>query len=100
MRAYRREHGIPVSDVAALLHRSGECNCGAYIAADQRHDIEQLFPDWLESTIRPLEAEARRRGITRCIWGERNDTARLAALELDDAPMCSDCQLSLDEAPA
>lgn len=40
MRAYRREHRIAVSDVAALLHRSGECNCGAYIGKDERADLE------------------------------------------------------------
>jgi 3'-phosphoadenosine 5'-phosphosulfate sulfotransferase (PAPS reductase)/FAD synthetase len=100
MRAYRREHRIAVSDVAALLHRSGECNCGSYIGKDERADLEALFPDWVDAVIRPLEAEARDLGVPRCVWGERLDTGRAGARgaieEVDDAPLCSDCQLSLE----
>lgn len=102
MRAYRREHAIPLSDPAAILHRSAECNCGAYIGKDERQDLETFYSDWVDATIRPLEAEARALGIPRCIWGERSDTGRPGArgTALDgveeDLPMCHDCQLSLD----
>lgn len=102
MRAYRREHDVKVSDVAALLHRSGECNCGSYIGKNERRDVLALYPDWFAETIAPLEAEAAELGIPRCVWGERADSGRegargaVAEDELDDSPMCSSCQLSLE----
>lgn len=126
MRAYRRDHSIRVSDVAALLHRSGECNCGAYIAKDERDDVLALFGDWYAGVIAPLEEEARALGIPRCVWGERADSgrpgARGAAEERDDGlvylpgladyvagthepdlvededelPLCSDCVLRFE----
>lgn len=100
MRAYRREHRIPISDVAALLHRSGECNCGAYVAKHERADILRLYPDWYAELIAPLEAEARDLQIPRCVWGERLDSDRAGARGAvdDDLPMCSDCQLAFDTA--
>lgn len=106
MRDYRRTNRIAVSDVAALLHRSGECNCGAYISKDERQDVLALFPDWYEATIAPLEREAAELGIARCRWGERVDSGRPGArgnVELateDEALMCSDCpaQLALESA--
>ncbi|HMJ02954.1 MAG TPA: phosphoadenosine phosphosulfate reductase family protein [Conexibacter sp.] len=79
MVAYRQEHGIPQSDVAALLHRSGECNCGAYMSVGEIQDVRALFPDWHRDTILPLEAEARAAGLPRQVWGERVDTGRAGA---------------------
>lgn len=79
MTAYRAEHRIPTSDPAALLHRSGECNCGAYMSTGELADVVALYPDWHQDTIVPLEAEARARGIPRYIWGERSDTGRPGA---------------------
>lgn len=99
MRAYRRDHDIQLSDVAALLHRSGECNCGAYVGRDERDDLLALFPDWYEQVIAPLEAEAAALGIPRCRWGERADSGRVGARGVparDDLPMCADCQLRLE----
>ncbi len=79
MVAYRAEHSIPTSDVAAMLHRSGECNCGAYMAAGELEDVLALYPDWHAEIIRPLEEEALEAGIPRHIWGERTDTGRPGA---------------------
>lgn len=76
---YRRRHGIPQSDVAALLHRSGECNCGAYMSAGEVQDVRALFPDWHAATIAPLERRARRLGLPRHVWGERTDSGRPGA---------------------
>lgn len=91
MREYRQQHGLPQSDVAALLHRSGECNCGAFAAPGEREDLQQFYPQWFEENIAALEREAEARGIHFCKWGQRHR---------DDAPedagaMCSDCQLRL-----
>lgn len=95
MRAYRFDHAIPESDVAALIHRSGECNCSAYATADERDELQALFPDWWEERIAPLEAEAEALGIPSCRWGEGRD--RTMRLE-EDSPMCSDCQLRIEAA--
>lgn len=94
--AYRKRHQIPQSDVAALLHRSGECNCGAFADPSERHDLQTLFPDWWEQTIAPLEHAAAERGITPAKWGSgRPDSQPIP----DTGPMCSDCQLKFDLAP-
>jgi 3'-phosphoadenosine 5'-phosphosulfate sulfotransferase (PAPS reductase)/FAD synthetase len=92
MRAYRAEHALPQSDVAALLHRSGECNCGAFAAPGEREDMEQLYPTWFDERIGAIEREAVALGIPRCRWGDR-------AYEVpseDAGPPCSDCQLRFD----
>lgn len=92
MRAYRVEHGLPESDVAALLHRSGECNCGAFAAPGEREDLQQLYPEWFAATITPLEQRAAELGLPGCVWGQRpHETAAPAG------PMCSDCQLRIDD---
>lgn len=79
MVAYRRQHGVPISDATALLHRSGECNCGAYMSAGELADVVEIYGDWHRAIIRPLEEEAVEFGIPRCVWGERTDTGRVGA---------------------
>jgi 3'-phosphoadenosine 5'-phosphosulfate sulfotransferase (PAPS reductase)/FAD synthetase len=67
MRRYRRRHRIPESDAAALMHRSGECNCGAFAsAAQERATLKALYPDFFRG-IEALEAEAA--GLRWCRWG-------------------------------
>jgi 3'-phosphoadenosine 5'-phosphosulfate sulfotransferase (PAPS reductase)/FAD synthetase len=90
MTAFRLRHGLEQSEVAALMHRSGECNCGAYAAPGERDMIRSLYPTWWEQRIAPLEAE------TGQVWGERRDERPVEA-----GPMCSDCipgQMDLEEA--
>jgi 3'-phosphoadenosine 5'-phosphosulfate sulfotransferase (PAPS reductase)/FAD synthetase len=99
MRAYRSRRKLPEGDVAALLHRSGECNCGCYAKPGEREELRSLWPGWFETTIGSLEREAHAAGLPRCEWGD----ARGSAPVLGDAPgpMCTDCQLrfeALDEA--
>lgn len=89
MREYREEHRLPQSDVAALIHRSGECNCGSFAAPGEREMLASLWPEWFERTIVSLEREAAEAGIPACNWGQRPG-------EIEDAgPLCSDCQLRL-----
>lgn len=69
MRSYRQEHCIPESPAAALLHRSGECNCGAFANANgEREMLKALYLDWFAG-IEALEAEARAAGVRWCRWG-------------------------------
>jgi 3'-phosphoadenosine 5'-phosphosulfate sulfotransferase (PAPS reductase)/FAD synthetase len=87
LRRYRRLHGLPQSPVAALLHRSGECNCGAFAAAGEREMLRSLWPTWFETTIAALEREAAAAGIPACRWGERPPSGRGPA----GRPLCSSC---------
>lgn len=94
MRAYRDRHRMEQSDVAALIHRSGECNCGAYAAPGEREELRSLWPEWWADRIGPLEE------ATGCRWGDRNrkvDSGFPFYENLDDtpAPLCGDCQLRL-----
>jgi 3'-phosphoadenosine 5'-phosphosulfate sulfotransferase (PAPS reductase)/FAD synthetase len=68
MLAYRRRHEIPESPAAALLFRSGECNCGAFAAPGEREMLKALYPDWFTG-IEALEAEAHAAGVRWCRWG-------------------------------
>jgi 3'-phosphoadenosine 5'-phosphosulfate sulfotransferase (PAPS reductase)/FAD synthetase len=89
MAAYRREHRLPVSDVMALLHKSGECMCLAFAAKGERAMTISLFPEWYEEKIRPLEEEAFRRGLKRWQWGW-GAGADLPTTPI--GPMCHGCE--------
>jgi 3'-phosphoadenosine 5'-phosphosulfate sulfotransferase (PAPS reductase)/FAD synthetase len=91
MDTYRAGHALPESDVAALLHRSGECNCGSFAAPGEREMLRSLWPDWFERTIASLEREAEAAGIPACRWGERPPDG----LTGEVGPMCSSCELRL-----
>ena len=69
MADYRAEHDLRLSDVAALLHRSGECNCGAYADGEEREMLASLWPDWFDRRIGSLEREAEAMGLSHCRWG-------------------------------
>ncbi len=70
MRGYRREHALPESPAAALLHRSGECNCGAFAKAnEERAMLGALYPDFFAAVIESLEQEAQAAGVMWCRWG-------------------------------
>lgn len=98
MLEYRHGNDLIESDVAALLHRSGECNCGAFAAPGEREELRSIFPEWFEETIASLEREAEAAGLPSATWGAGRD---LHNMKLEDAgPMCSDCQLRIDAAPS
>ena len=69
MRSYRRGHDLPESPAAALLHRSGECNCGAFAkAGEERAMLKALYPEFFAG-IEGLEREAQAAGVRWCRWG-------------------------------
>lgn len=88
MRTYRTEHELPESPVAALLHRSGECNCGAFAEPGERAMLRDLYPDWFDWTIGQLERDAVKAGIPACRWGERPP----GEAPSDAGPLCSSCE--------
>jgi 3'-phosphoadenosine 5'-phosphosulfate sulfotransferase (PAPS reductase)/FAD synthetase len=96
--AYMREHDLPESDVTAILHRSGECCCGAFAEPGEREMLQSLWPEWFETTIGALEREAETAGLARCRWGDgfgRGEKTRRGSLA-SPGPLCDDCQLRLD----
>lgn len=92
--AYRERFELPLSDVAALMHRSGECNCGAFAQADEeRKLLSSLWPSWWERTIGELEAEAESLGIRWCRWGGHDLAGQQAAGASKErvGVLCSSC---------
>jgi phosphoadenosine phosphosulfate reductase len=92
MRAFRAQHELEESPVAALLHRSGECNCGAFAHDGEREMLRSLFPRWFERVIVGAERTARSHGKW-AKWGERPPGARDRE---EVGPLCSGCVLQLD----
>lgn len=93
MARYRRAHLIPESDAAALLHRSGECNCGAFAsAARERAMLKALYPDFF-AEIEELEAEAEAMGLRWCRWGgyDRAGNRATQAAGRPAGPLCEAC---------
>jgi phosphoadenosine phosphosulfate reductase len=94
MLRYRRTHLLPESDAAALMHRSGECNCGAFAAAgEERATLQKLYPDFFAS-IEALEAEAEAAGLRWCRWGGYDkDGNRATDARTRQAPglLCESC---------
>lgn len=90
LRAYKAHHDLPLSDVSALMHQSGECGCGAFAAPGEREMRCSLFPEW-GRWLEDLEEKAREAGVRNCRWGERPGRADAQAGDL-----CSSCQTALD----
>jgi hypothetical protein len=95
MAGYRSHFDLPRSDVAALLHRSGECNCGAFAKAEEERALMGTFwPQGWAERIEALEAEAQARGIRWCRWGGYDLDGNQAAGSAT-APaglLCSNCR--------
>lgn len=97
--AWRDQHDIPSNDVAALLHFSGECLCGAHASEGELDFLKQLYPeDHAIGEILRLQRRADQLGIVRSRWGERwfEKASRTG-------PACGDCQMrlaALDTGPA
>lgn len=75
--------GIGQSDVSALLHRSGECNCGAFAAPGERQMLAKLWPEWW-AKFELLEAKAAAAGVP-ATWGVRPGERS------EVGPMCHGC---------
>lgn len=92
MAEYRAHHGMERSPVADLLHRSGECNCGAY-GEGERDMLRSVFPRWFERKIAPIERACAAKGLP-CVWGKR-----WAKPVKDDAKrmrMCGGCPSQIE----
>jgi 3'-phosphoadenosine 5'-phosphosulfate sulfotransferase (PAPS reductase)/FAD synthetase len=94
MRSYRAEHQIPESPAAALLHRSGECNCGAFAKAEEeRAMLKALYPEFFRE-IEVLEEEAKAAGVRWCRWGGYDAEGNRAGEVSRERPglLCESCE--------
>lgn len=97
LNAYRRAHpDVPRNEVAALLHMSGECLCGAFSHPGELDEIGEWFPG-VAAEIRALEQAALNAGMPaeRCRWGwgaDREPRSRTG-------PLCSSCDSRYQQAP-
>jgi 3'-phosphoadenosine 5'-phosphosulfate sulfotransferase (PAPS reductase)/FAD synthetase len=88
---YRSGSALPINEVAANLHMSGECLCGAM--ADQRPRREEraairfFYPEF-DRRLSSLENECRSRGLTYCEWGVKRPGQRADRA----GPMCASCE--------
>jgi 3'-phosphoadenosine 5'-phosphosulfate sulfotransferase (PAPS reductase)/FAD synthetase len=94
MQRYRREHQIPESTAAALLHRSGECQCGAFAnAEEERAMLKALYPSFFAG-IEQLEREAQEAGVRWCRWGGYDLDGNRAGGASEEKPglLCESCE--------
>jgi len=93
MHLYRRDHAVPSSDVAQILHRSGECNCAAGGSWHKERDLIKAFwPRWFNETIEALEEEAEALGVRYCRWGGFDLDGNRAKRAGEDTPdLCKRC---------
>lgn len=104
MLRYRQHHQLPVNEVSANLHMSGECLCGAM--ADQGDDraerelIRFFYPEF-DRRLTALEDRCSAEGKTYCEWGVKRPDARRRAdatggdalFDPDDfSPLCASCE--------
>lgn len=93
MAAYRRERDLPVNEVAANLHMSGECLCGAM--ADQGAEREEralirfFYPE-VDARLTALEQRCKAAGKTYCEWGVKR--SRWQATEKPTGDLCQSCE--------
>jgi 3'-phosphoadenosine 5'-phosphosulfate sulfotransferase (PAPS reductase)/FAD synthetase len=64
--AYRAKHRVPQSEVAALLHMSGECLCGAFARPEEIKDLEAFYPDVARGTYTNWKPQRKQPASTAC----------------------------------
>lgn len=94
---YMEEEGLKRNPVVDLLHRSGECLCGALAHRDEIREIELWYPKSAER-IHALEAKARELGLKAQRWAA--PTSRTNRAQVEALAMCNSCQLDYLERTA
>lgn len=89
--SYMEKHDLPRNQVVDLLHKSGECLCGAFARKGEFNEIELWYPEAAKQ-ITKLEAEAKAAGLKDCYWGRRG--IRENPDQLNFLPLCTDCEVA------
>lgn len=90
MARYRNDHAIAQSEVAAKIHMSGECLCGAFAHPGEREELRFWFPEFIDR-IEAMEDRARSKGLRRCEWGAKWIGDDVSSLVQSPGPLCSHC---------
>ncbi|MEU7699237.1 hypothetical protein [Streptomyces sp. NPDC039028] len=61
---------LPLNEVTAHLHMSGECLCGAFAKPGELDEIGFFYPE-VAQQHRDLEQQVEAAGIAACKWGQR-----------------------------
>lgn len=86
---YMAEHDLPRNQVVDLLHRSGECLCGALARREELKEILEWYPDEGQRII-DLEDRCKALGIDEHFWALRSEVSA-AQEQLFDSPLCVKC---------
>ena len=86
---YMAAQGLRRSPVVDLLHRSGECLCGALARSEEIHEIDLWYPD-AGKRIHDLEERAVACGLKHTRWADRRAWGDAVPLTL---PMCASCEI-------
>lgn len=92
-RKYITEAGVRRSPVVEYLHRSGECNCGAYANNDKTNELEEMrmfFPE-AAAQIDALQIEATAKGV-HDKWGVAPPKVNVPAGEMPLMMLCQSCE--------
>jgi 3'-phosphoadenosine 5'-phosphosulfate sulfotransferase (PAPS reductase)/FAD synthetase len=90
------EHaGIPRNPVVDLIHKSGECLCGAFAKPGELDELALWFPK-SAAVIRALEAEVKERFP----WGWGGRPPRKGCKVKGAGPLCSSCDVNYAEEQA
>lgn len=88
--------GLHRNPVVDLLHRSGECLCGALASQEEIRELRDWFPD-AAKRINQLEAKCEQRGIVASVWAGREarnlhpDQMRIFP-KTELMPLCISCE--------
>jgi 3'-phosphoadenosine 5'-phosphosulfate sulfotransferase (PAPS reductase)/FAD synthetase len=89
---YIREHNLPENEVVRLLHRSGECLCGALARPEELKEIALWYPD-VAKRIRGLERACYEKRLP-FAWGSKK--VAMPPPEQMEFPLCQSCELRWD----
>jgi 3'-phosphoadenosine 5'-phosphosulfate sulfotransferase (PAPS reductase)/FAD synthetase len=92
---YKSAFMLPSNEVVDLLHKSGECLCGAFARPGELQELKTFYPA-VARTIETLEAEVRAAGFP---WGwEEEPPAAYLAMKRGQlclpgfSPLCHSCE--------
>jgi len=84
--------GFRRNQVVDVLHRSGECLCGALARSGEIHDIDYWYPE-VGERIHALEVECENRGLKSCVWASRESVIDgQEQLFAKSEVLCSSCE--------
>jgi 3'-phosphoadenosine 5'-phosphosulfate sulfotransferase (PAPS reductase)/FAD synthetase len=94
--AYMGEHDLPRNQVTDLLHRSGECLCGALARREELKDIVDWYPKEGERILK-LERRCKAAGIDDRFWAMKATTSADQEQLFDDSPLCVACVRTFED---